>query len=272
MVFSSKKTWSLQSILLLIAAASLLVTSHGAAQATPVRGEQEKPTCIGPFTCDGAINLCVAGAGERVVGTFTFSDSGYSVQSDGRGAYHHGEDRAVAVASVAVVLAWRRPPADSSGARYFSIDLRNPVATDIGRPVGVISDQYAEIAAQWYAEAGPPDSLGRRRRIQHMVSEIPVGTTVPARQVGIGIHIDGRYHILQLGPQPVGHCFAEGTTIYGDGTTQASITRESETRWLVEAPPGSIGRLFDTFHTNRFAVNKGLYYVSFKYVVEKSGQ
>jgi hypothetical protein len=168
----------------------------------------------------------------------------------------------------AVVLFWPRAPEDTSVARSIRVDLRQPVRGGGGVPLGIISDHYAELAAQWYAEPAPGDSAGVRLRLQHSVREIPVGTSVDAQQVNIGVHINGRYHIVQLGPQPTGHCFAEGTAIHGAGTTRAHISRPTEYTFVVEAPPGSVGRLFDTYHTNKHAVDKGLYYVSFRYVVQ----
>jgi hypothetical protein len=74
----------------------------------------ERPVCIGPFTCDGAANMCRVAIPGAVVGSFTFTDSGYTGRSDGRGPSVHGVDGAVAVATVAIVLAWRRPPVTTS--------------------------------------------------------------------------------------------------------------------------------------------------------------
>jgi hypothetical protein len=170
---------------------------------------------------------------------------------------------------VAVVLYWRQKPVDTSTARYVAVDLTHPVPGQGGRSLGVIRDSYAEVAAQWYAESAWVDSTSTPVRLQHTVLEIPVGLSVEASQVNIGIHIGGRYHILQMGPQPTSHCFVEGTAINGLGTTRARISRPAEHVFVVEAPPGSIARLFDTYHTSKYAVDRGLYQVAFRYVVQQ---
>lgn len=236
--------------------------------ALPQRGS-ELPECRGPFTCDGEISICRQSSGPITARRFTFTDSGYSLRSDGRGSYTAGVEGVGVFAGVAVVLFWRQPPSDPASARFISVNLDSPLKGSRGKKLGIIKDAYAEVAAQWYAEPARIDSTGARIRLQHSVRELPVGTSVDAKQVNIGVHIDGRYHILQMGPQPTGHCFVEGTAIHGEGTTMARISRTAEHRVVVEAPPGSIARLFDTFHTNKHAVDRGLYHVSFRYVIEK---
>jgi hypothetical protein len=261
---------SLRSLLTQFPLYVLVATGCIAATKTSVSPSATKlPTCQGPFTCDGEMNMCRASAGGLTGGSFTFSDEGYGVRSDGRGPYFAGKDGAGVFAGIAAVLFWRRPPADTVNSRHIVVDLNSPVAGDVSRKLGVIRDSYAEIAAQWYSEPASIDSLNLPVRLQHSVTQVPVGFSVTARQVNIGIHIDGRYHILQMGPQPTGHCFAEGTAIYGDGTTEAKISRPAENVYVVEAPPGSVARLFDTYHTNKHAVNKGLYHIAFRYVIQK---
>ncbi len=99
--------------------------------------------------------------------------------------------------------------------------------------------------------------------------EIPIGTTVKTPQLDVGFRINGRAHVLQMGPQPFGHCYSDGTAIHGNGTTQGTIWREAEDKWIVDLPAGSIGRLFDNHLGDPNAVNLGLYFVSLHFVVGK---
>jgi hypothetical protein len=102
------------------------------------------------------------------------------------------------------------------------------------------------------------------------MQEIPIHTTVFAEQLDISVHINGLQYFLQMGPQPVGHCYFEKNAIFGTGTTRATITRESDTRWVVDLPEGSIGRLFENSRgDDSHALNKGLYYVSLRYVIQQ---
>ena len=148
------------------------------------------------------------------------------------------------------------------------MNLNDPVRGDIGRPLGVVTEAAhpstewvtAEIAAQWVTD---PDFA------QHMIHEIPVGSTVFAQQLDLGFEINGVPHVLQMGPQPYDHCNPSGTTIYGTGTTRGTITRETSSRWVVDLPRGSIGRLFDNSRGSLHSVNKGLYHVSLHYVIEQ---
>jgi hypothetical protein len=136
------------------------------------------------------------------------------------------------------------------------------VPRDIGVPLGVIASNHnLELASQWYTDSS---------HVAHSIRDIPIGTTVISEQTDIGIHINGVYHILQMGPQRYGHCFSDGSTTYGDGTTRATIRRTTATEWIVDLPLGSIGRLFDIHLSAPNAVNKGLYYVSLRYVIKQT--
>lgn len=60
-------------------------------------------------------------------------------------------------------------------------------------------------------------------------------------------------HLLQIGPQPYGHCYAAGTVVYGAGTSMATVSRPDSTRWVVDllgqqgtAAPESTWRSYGT--------------------------
>jgi hypothetical protein len=104
---------------------------------------------------------------------------------------------------------------------------------------------------------------------QHSLAEIPIGSSSTITQLTIDFYIKGVLHVLQIGPQPYGHCYAAGTAVYGDGTSMATVSRPDSTRWVVDLPPGSKGRLFRNAHGDASAVNLGLYYVSLRMMVQR---
>jgi hypothetical protein len=118
---------------------------------------------------------------------------------------------------------WYSAERRANSTHAVSIDLNHPVPGSGGRPLGIIvANHDLKFPAQWYADAF----------MTHTVVEIPIGTTVEAQQLVIGLHIGGAYHVLQAGPQSYGHCVADGTAIHGTGTSTATIFRETEGRWV----------------------------------------
>jgi hypothetical protein len=219
-------------------------------------------TSLAEGNCDNSINRCVETQPGVMGRILTLSDAPYTVTSDGRGPYRRftGNVGVVYLGWPAVVtLAPFR--FDANEWRSIRVDLSHPVAGDIGVPLGVISDSAGvEVGAQSGTE---PNYMS------HVMTEIPIGATVKAAQVDVGFHINGVYHVLQMGPQPWGHCWSDGTTIFGNGTSQGTIHRASEKQWIVDLPPGSIGRLFDNHLSSPNAVNKGRYYVALHFVIER---
>lgn len=97
------------------------------------------------------------------------------------------------------------------------------------------------------------------------LNKMAVGQTVNAAQVNVDVNIGGRFHILQMGPQAHGHCMTKSNRVHGKGTSSGTIYRASQTKWVVDVPAGSIGRLFDAGDGNARAEDKGLYYVHVHY-------
>jgi len=216
----------------------------------------------GEENCDNSINRCVETTRGVGGATFTLSDAPYSVTSDGLGPYRRGKSN-VAVIYIGWPLVLNLLPHqfDTTVRRSIRVDLNHPVAGDIGVPLGVISaDQGVEVAAQWYTETD---------FTSHSMLDIPVGTTVTAQQIDVGFQLHGHSHAIQVGPQPWGHCWSDGTAVYGTGTSKGTIQRTTLTQWIVDLPPGSVGRLFDIHLSSPNAVNKGLYYVSLHFVIER---
>ena len=201
--------------------------------------------------CDSGFVICRDVGGGRPGLTLSLSDSSYAITSDGKGPYRSaGNVRVVAQRPVGLLM-FASPAADSASHRSIRLDLRHPVPGGIGVPLGiVVADRDVELSAKYYAE---PDKTA------HSVLEIPIGTTVEAPQMNVGFRIDGRPYALQMGPQPYGHCYSDGTAIHGTGTTPGTIQREADDRWIVDLPPRSIGRLFDNTLGDPNAVDRGLY-------------
>lgn len=148
-------------------------------------------------------------------------------------------------------------PAGTCVPRTFSLDLSHPVAGGGGLPFGRVTvSGDNRLYTSWQ----------RVGTLARSPLSIPVGGTVAAGQINVSFHLDGRFHILQMGPQPLGHCHERADTrVHGAGTTSGTIHRSSPSRWVVDLPPGSVGRLFDASHTVRHAVDKGLYRISLHY-------
>jgi hypothetical protein len=215
----------------------------------------------GEGSCDNSINRCRATSPGLNGLRLTLADGPYSVRSDGRGAYVHGQSNVVQVVAGRAGVMVLGPAKDGEVARSISVDLRRPVPGGGGKPLGIISDdRNIEVAAQWMRDSN---------YVTSSIRDIPVGKSVEARQIDVGLHIDGTYHVLQVGPQSYGHCWSDGTAIHGTGTTVGTIRRVSDEKWTVDLTVGSIGRLFDVHLSSPHAIDKGLYYVSLHFDIER---
>ena len=206
-------------------------------------------------------------------GIVTLRDSGYSVTSDGLGPYRSGSSN-VRVSPVDVAAAFVLNGRTPGPLRTFNVNLDRPVPGDSGVTLGVI-----QADAAW---PGPfmPDGSNYSVEIAFMwinsdttefTGDIPVGTTVRAG-VGIGLdfYLNGVAHVLQTGAGAWGgFCSADGSAAHGDGTTTGTISHPTATSWVVDLPPGSVGRLWDISREVKGAVNRGLYYVSLHLTIQK---
>lgn len=238
--------------------------SNGILPENPCGPEPNDPHCGSGRTLCYDTSRPIGGPGFVA----TVSDMPAGVSSDGRGPYlWHQSNVLVVAASRAVVLVLDANARNNAQRRALVVDLRHPVPNGGGMPLGVVTDSGMrgpiEIAAQWYAEWH-----GGRRRA-HSTLDIPIGTRVDAAQTDVSFYIDSVLYVLQMGPQPFNHCFADPPTIHGRGTSRGTILRANTTKWIVDVPPGSVARLFDVSHGTSHAVDKGLYDVSMHFVIEK---
>jgi len=217
------------------------------------------PTCSGASDCVAGPVVCSAEDGTALIAPTTITDAADGVSSDGRGPYIQRID-GVRHSTVVYVagLSMAKHRKSVKNPRRYSVNLNNPVAGGGGVPLGIITDSSdMNIEAQWYR-------FGDARQSLH---KLAIGQTVRADQVSVSFHVNGRFHVLQMGPQAYGHCLAASTQVHGTGTSLGTIYRASATKWVIDLPPGSVGRLFDLYNTTRYAVDRGLYYTQLHYEI-----
>jgi hypothetical protein len=215
-------------------------------------GGTKLPTCSGKDDCAAGANICTGEDGTATVGPAVITDHSNGVSSDGRGSYVQGTDGVNATVVLwLATLEFSKASRSVKNPRAYTVNLNNPVPGGGGVALGTITDgNDNQIETQWY-------TVGNARQNLH---GILVGQTVTANQIDLSFHINGHFHILQMGPQPYGHCFSTPTAVFGDGTSSGTIYRASDTKWVIDLPAGSVGRLFDLYNTDQYAVDKGLYY------------
>jgi hypothetical protein len=240
-----------------------------------VRAAKTDELCAGgtgPGGCEDSEFVCRLVGGAARGGTLTLVDSHYAVKSDGLGPYVNGSGGAAIEAGGIVGVQLSRSSRNAKQ-RTYSVDLSHPVPGDVGVNRGIVvvdgfgrdyvpsgANYQNELSAQWYSE---------QDTIMHSVREMPVGSTVDALQIVMDFYIDGVLHVLQAGPQPYGHCMAAGTAVHGRATSRGTITRTAANRWTVDLPAGSVARLFENRRGDPTARDKGLYFVSLRFVVQQ---
>lgn len=239
------------------------------------------PVCrsgFGPGSCEASFRVCnlptnMTGA-VQPVRSVVIVDSGYSIRSDGRGPYvrDSANVRIPPMGLVGGILL--SPPRRGETGRSFYADLDQPVPGDIGKPLGVIRvdgstpGKFMPAGANYFSELTAHANTDWDQR-QYSLADIPVGGSIAVLQLDVDFYVKGVLHALQMGPQPYGHCYSAGTAVYGDGTTTGTVSRPDSTRWIIDLPRGSIGRLFENPTGDPTAVNRGLYYVSMQLIINR---
>jgi len=155
--------------------------------------------------------------------------------------------------------------------RFLSFNLNspfndpNPVVPDavFALPLGVVQDLQGELHVLYRVD--PPGPTGQHQ--EHSIQEVPDdGVFYTSERTNLFVTIGGVRHLLMFGGEawPFNLCRPdEGAIFSAAGTTKLQIARlpDSDT-FLLQAPAGSIARLFD--YSNTFApIDKGLYRFSF---------
>lgn len=245
-----------------VMAGGLLVSMPRVSSAQGPAGAAGLPTCngFGSGCADGSpppkVVNCKNLGGDVYFSRAVIADLSDGVSSDGRGPYVRGSDGANGGVVVGGLAAVGMDDANDSvpNPRRLKVNLEHPVPGGGGVPLGIISDgDDSGIVVE--VDTLPP------------ISSMPVGQTVSAAQLNVGFHLNGRFHLLQIGPLPYGHCHAGPNLVNGTGTSSATIYRASRDRWVIDLPAGSMGRLFDIANTKAYAVDKGLYLVRLHYEI-----
>ncbi len=240
----------------------IAVICAGMVPAGDGRGGQ-LPTCSGLSHCaDGSAPpkaVCFHHGAAAFVGPGVISDLADGVSSDGRGPYIQGTEGvswSIVVYEANIII--DTDNARTKKPRTLTVNLDHPVPGGGGVPLGIIADGD---------DNGLVTELPMVGDTVPSMLDIPVGQTRTTAQMNVGFHINGRFHILQMGPQPYGHCHDGPNLVNGTGTSSGTISRTSQTKWVMDLAAGSVGRLFDVQNTKRYAVDKGLYYVRLHYEI-----
>jgi hypothetical protein len=193
-----------------------------------------------------------------------------SIRPDGQGTYVDGSGGVFATVCEALSL-WlgasgeidpcgAGPEERRPGVRTLSIDLGKPVESSGAKRLASTTDSQASIHV-----------FLNRDRDRHFVNSIYAvnpGETVQSDRVQIVFNLDGQSHVLLVGPWGPGEFNREQKTVlHGEGSTKATVRRVSNTTWIVDAPQGSIGRLWNNADKAN-PIDRGLYYVSFRVTFE----
>jgi len=223
-------------------------------------GTDRLPTCTGWSDCNSGRPVCTVGdEATSFWPSVVIADGTDGVSSDGRGRYIPGSAgvRGGVVQAMAAFLLDN--PRDSvKNPRTLTVNLNRPVPGGGGVPLGIFTDSH---------DTGLYTTLPRVGDTLQNLHDIRVGQTVTAGQMNVLFHINGRFHVLQMGPQAFGNCHLPATLVNGAGTSSGTIHRAGPAKWAMDLPAGSVGRLFDISHTTEHAADKGLYYVHLRYEI-----
>ncbi len=178
-----------------------------------------------------------------------------------RTGFSAGRESSDVSVRAALNLVATMPGADSGHAiRSLRFDLSHP-ADPLAAPLGIVEDHYADLHV-WGATLA-------RDGVEPTIQYLPVGATISSALAHFDFNMGGHFYLLQFGPEALGTgCNQGGTSVTGVGTTAVTVTRARYNRYVVEAPPGSRARLFDVTNGLPGAVDRGLYYASFRVVFD----
>jgi hypothetical protein len=172
---------------------------------------------------------------------------GKSLRDDAKGAYSDAVDHVDTFIKHRLMLRMSDqllPPKVT--ARQLVIDLSHPVPESGAAPLGVLPT-VTLFDSFWYQDA---------KGMVRTVHAIPRDTTVTSDRTDV-MTVRGKNHQLTMGRWSGPYCDAE-PGVGGVGTSEARITRLGLEDFTVDAPAGSVARLWDI--SGRKAVDKGLYY------------
>lgn len=164
----------------------------------------------------------------------TIPPSSQNLKSDGLGAYWQGNDTVRSYfgangVNYMLFTYWPETCDEPLPRKLRFLEYRLDSPEGEAKPMGIVRDQNAMLYMF------PEDSA---------MKDIGVGQTVTARRALLRFHRDDKIYYLRMGATPFPRPLpAHLELLSGEGTTTASITRKSETQWVIAAAPGSLARL-----------------------------
>lgn len=215
-------------------------------------------------TAPAALAQCKGASASYVPMSAVIAQGGW-LTSDGRGAYVDGSQASGVNLHNGANLVVNAGAAVNRNSRSITFNLNGPVVGDpLAQPLGAIPDPRGEVHVLYKLDPVGPDGL----RQMHTLEELPDdGGFYTSERADLFVHINGVRHLLMFGGDawPINMCNPPTTGAIFDapGTTKLQIARlPGSDTYLLQAPAGAIGRLFD--YSNTFApLDKGLYRFSF---------
>jgi hypothetical protein len=187
-------------------------------------------------------------------------------KSDGKGSYKNGVEKVISVDQHAYNLQisghtvwYQSGDRTDLSSRFVMLDLNSPVKGSGSVAQGIIKDNDFEFHVSYKMDTTVSP------QIVYNFREIPVGATIESDRTEIDFYINGVYHTLTMGPWAFGRnneAIAHKGHLNGIGTTKVKVTRHSESSYTIEAPEGSIGRLWRTQNMTK-PVDMGLFKTGF---------
>jgi len=184
--------------------------------------------------------------------------------SDGRGAYVDGTQGSTATLRNIAYVATNDGMTVNRNSRFLVFNFNSPVVGDpLAQALGVVQDRHGEMNVFYKLDPAGADGL----RQKHGLEEVPDdGVFYTSERTDLYVEINGVRHLLMFGGNTWGinTCEPSNGAIFGaPGTTYLQVARlPGSNTYLLQAPAGSLGRLFD--YSNTFnPIDKGLYRFSF---------
>lgn len=218
-----------------------------------------------PFTCDHRKDR------PRIPMKLAIDPSSKFLRADDKGSYIDNVDKVSAYLQTGsnLMLSGFEPLSDArnwtdASSRYIAIDLQQPIIKSGSINLGIIKDHF--VVFHFFYKIDTALDLD----FIYNFNEIPIGTTIESPRADIEFFINKKLHLLKFGYWSLGDCgewYARGGKVNGLGTTPVKITRHNKTSYTIEAPTGSIGRLWDIDNRTK-PIDKGLYKSGFKINIE----
>lgn len=207
------------------------------------------------------------GGGKALIPATLTIGEGPSLRGDGRGAYDPGDgiesshsysyNFVLPFAVSGERAVYRQQAPDHAGAaRFVVVDLSHPVNRS-SPAFRAVRDSAFEIHFFFMRD---------RSGYIWNTRDIPIGATVKSDLTDVYTSIGGKPYNIRFGPFALSTCSASFGLTTGEGTTQATVQRLSESEWRLTLPKGSRGRVWDFTHPQA-PKDLGSYDISFQLLI-----